>query len=193
MTKLDVERCKLECAIALFKADAMVCRASKTKIEAQSIASQFDWLVQTMVTVQEPFHHGQMGGRREKKLAARYDRRGAHAQIFFAKPDYEKAKPLKPHIPSRSTCRQVEVMAGHGVTEVGIAESLGIGPKCLRRHYRPSLDRGHAVANYQVARALYRAAISDGPQSLTAAIFWLKCRAPEWRENADVVVRYDDG
>jgi hypothetical protein len=91
---------------------------------------------------------------------------------------------MKPHVPNGSLRRQVEVMAGYGVTEVGIAEALEIGAKCLRRHYRSELDVGHAVATLKVAKALYRAATSDGPQAVTAAIFWLKCRA-QWREGAD--------
>jgi hypothetical protein len=76
---------------------------------------------------------------------------------------------------------QVDVMAGYGVPELAIAQGLGIDPKTLRRHYRAELDRGHIRANFAVARSLFRKAIRDGPQSVTAAIFWLKCRA-RWQE-----------
>jgi hypothetical protein len=72
-------------------------------------------------------------------------------------------------------------MAGYGVPEADIAGVIGIDPKTLRKHYRAELDHGHTKANARVAESLYRKATSDGPQSVTAAIFWLKTRAG-WRE-----------
>jgi hypothetical protein len=72
-------------------------------------------------------------------------------------------------------------MAGYGVPETEIAGVLGVDPKTLRKHYRAELDHGHTKANARVAESLYRKATSDGPQSVTAAIFWLKTRAG-WRE-----------
>jgi len=72
-------------------------------------------------------------------------------------------------------------MAGFGVPESDIAGVLGIDPKTLRRHYRDELKHGHVKANARVAESLYRKATSDGAQSVTAAIFWLKTRAG-WKE-----------
>ncbi len=87
----------------------------------------------------------------------------------------------KAHIPDASGRRQVEAMAGYGIPEADIACVLEIDPKTLRRHYRAELDKGHIKANSRVAESLYRKALGEGPQSVTAAIFWLKTRA-NWKE-----------
>ena len=87
----------------------------------------------------------------------------------------------KAHIPDASGRRQVEAMAGYGIPEADIACVLDIDPKTLRRHYRAELDKGHIKANSRVAESLYRKALGEGPQSVTAAIFWLKTRA-NWKE-----------
>jgi hypothetical protein len=77
--------------------------------------------------------------------------------------------------------RQVEAMAAYGVPEADIARVLGIDPKTLRKHYRDELDLGSVKANSRIAESLYRKAMGDGPQSVTACIFWLKTRA-HWKE-----------
>ena len=51
-----------------------------------------------------------------------------------------------------------------------------IDPKTLRKHYRDELDTGQIKATAMVAESLFRKATTDGPQSVTAAIFWLKTR-----------------
>ncbi len=79
--------------------------------------------------------------------------------------------------------RQVEAMAGYGVSEADIARVLGIDPETLRERYRDELDTGHVVANATVAESLFRKATGDHRQSVTAAIFWLKTRAG-WRETS---------
>jgi len=87
------------------------------------------------------------------------------------------------HEPDTVTRRQVEAMAGYGVPEAEIAGVLGIDPKTLRKHYRQELDHGHTKANAKVAEFLYRRATTEGPQAVTAAIFWLKTRAG-WKETS---------
>ena len=72
-------------------------------------------------------------------------------------------------------------MAACGVPEVDIARVVDIDPKTLRKHYRDELDTGHIKATAKVAESLFRKATSDGAQSVTAAIFWLKTRGG-WRE-----------
>ncbi len=72
-------------------------------------------------------------------------------------------------------------MAGYGVPEADIARVLVIDPKTLRKHYPDELATGHVKANTRIAESLYRKALGDGPQSVTATIFWLKTRAG-WRE-----------
>ena len=71
--------------------------------------------------------------------------------------------------------------AAYGVAEVDVAKVVGIDPKTLRKHYRDELDTGQIKATAKVAESLFRKATSDGPQSVTAAIFWLKTRAG-WKE-----------
>jgi hypothetical protein len=85
------------------------------------------------------------------------------------------------HDPDPVSRRQVEAMAGYGVPEHDIARVLAVSPKTLRKHYRDELDTGHVKATAKVAENLYRKATGDGPQSVTAAIFWLKTRAG-WKE-----------
>ena len=73
-------------------------------------------------------------------------------------------------------------MAGFGVPEKDIANTIRIDPKTLRKHYRQGLHYGHVKANARVAENLYRkATIGEGREAVTAAIFWLKVRAG-WEE-----------
>ena len=72
-------------------------------------------------------------------------------------------------------------MAGYGVPELAIARVIAIDAKTLRKHYREELDTGQIKAIAKVAESLFRKATSDGTQSVTAAIFWLKTRGG-WRE-----------
>ena len=83
-------------------------------------------------------------------------------------------------------------MAGYGVPESDIARVIDVDPKTLRKHYRDELDTGHIKANSRVAESLYRKATGEGPQSVTAAIFWLKTRA-SWKESSVHEVTGKDG
>jgi len=94
------------------------------------------------------------------------------------------------HQPDSFLLRQVEAMAAYGVPEEKIARVLGIDPKTLRKHYRDELDTGQIKANSKVAESLYRKATGEGPQSVTAAIFWLKTRAL-WKETMVSEVTHD--
>jgi hypothetical protein len=85
------------------------------------------------------------------------------------------------HAPEPAGRRQVEAMSAYGVPEADIARVLGIDPKTLRKHYRDELDTGSIKANSRMAENLYRKAMGDGPQAVTATIFWLKTRA-QWKE-----------
>ena len=72
-------------------------------------------------------------------------------------------------------------MSANGVPVADIARVLGIDPQTLRKNYRDELDTGSIKANSRMAENLYRKAMGDGPQSVTATIFWLKTRA-RWKE-----------
>jgi hypothetical protein len=78
---------------------------------------------------------------------------------------------------------QVEAMAGFGVPEADIAKVLELEPVRLRELFGKELDGGRTRANAKVAENLFRKAIGDGRESVTAAIFWLKTRAG-WKETA---------
>src|SRR5215207_11754450 len=84
--------------------------------------------------------------------------------------------------PSRS--RQVEAMAGYGVSAEDIATVLGLDINTLKRDYRSELKGAAIKANARVAESLFRkATAADGREGVTAAIFWLKTRAG-WKETA---------
>ena len=85
------------------------------------------------------------------------------------------------HKPDPFHRRQVEAMAGYGVPELDIARVIGIDAKTLRKHYRDELDTGQIKATARVAEFLFHKATTEGPQCVTAAIFWLKTRGG-WRE-----------
>ena len=82
-------------------------------------------------------------------------------------------------------------MAAFGIPEQNIARVVGIDPKTLRKHYRDELDMGQTKATAKVAESLFRKATTDGPQSVTAAIFWLKTRGG-WKETSAVEVGGSD-
>ncbi len=94
------------------------------------------------------------------------------------------------HKPDNVHRRQVEAMAGYGIPEVDIAKVIGVDAKTLRKHYREELDIAHVKANSAVAQSLFKKATGDGPQSVTAAIFWLKTRA-RWKETLVSEVTHD--
>jgi hypothetical protein len=96
------------------------------------------------------------------------------------------------HRPDAAGRRNVEALAGYGVPEAEIAGVVGIDAKTLRRHYRVELKQGHTKANAKVAENLYRKATGEGPQSVTAAIFWLKTRA-QWRETTSHEISGPEG
>lgn len=85
------------------------------------------------------------------------------------------------HQPDEIFRRQVEAMAGYGIPEADIAKVIGIDAKTLRKHYRDELDIAHVKASSAVAQSLFKKATGDGPQSVTAAIFWCKTRMG-WKE-----------
>jgi hypothetical protein len=87
------------------------------------------------------------------------------------------------HRPDPVTRRQVDAMSAYGVPEADIARVLSIDPKTLRKHYREELDTGSIKANSRIAESLYKKATGEGPQSVTACIFWLKTRA-RWKETS---------
>jgi len=89
----------------------------------------------------------------------------------------------KAFVPTADQRKQVDAMAGYGVPEDAIAKVIGIHAETLRKHFRHELDTAHVRANSAVAQSLYQKAVGNGPQAVTACIFWLKTRA-RWKEPA---------
>lgn len=78
--------------------------------------------------------------------------------------------------------RTVRAMAAYGVPHLDIAHVLGCGVTTLRAHFWRELDTAAIEANAKVAETLFkRATEGTGKEAVTAAIFWLKCRAG-WRD-----------
>jgi hypothetical protein len=87
----------------------------------------------------------------------------------------------KAHKPRDEQKATVEALAGYGVPHEEIAQILRIDATTLRKRYRDQLDRGQALANAKVAQNLFGIATGSGREAVTAAVFWLRCRAG-WSE-----------
>lgn len=104
-----------------------------------------------------------------------------------------------PYAPTEEQRRNVEAMAGFGIPQAEIC-LLMINPetgrpideKTLRAHFHDELAQGHVKANSAIGQALFKKATGSGPQSVAAAIFWLKCRAG-WREQSVIQVDVKSG
>lgn len=81
------------------------------------------------------------------------------------------------HKPTKQNASLIRNLAGIGVPVKMIAAQIGIDDKTLRKYYDEDIDIGQAKATTEVARRLYDIAMGDTKESLTACIFWLKCRA----------------
>jgi len=86
------------------------------------------------------------------------------------------------HKPTEHIRRQVEALAGFGITQEQISKVVKIGIKVLERDYREELDTGGTKATAKVAESLYKQATSG---NVAAAIFWMKARAG-WTEKYTV-------
>ena len=86
--------------------------------------------------------------------------------------------------PTDAQRTQVKAMAAYGVPQEDIAKVIGCSPVTLRKHCWQELEIAAIEANAKVAQSLFRKAVDGtGKESVTAAIFWLKCRAG-WRDVA---------
>ena len=87
------------------------------------------------------------------------------------------------HVPTEDIRKKVDAMAGYGVPQDLIARVLNLSTPTLVKYYKEELETAHIRANTAVAQSLFRKATGDGPQSVTAAIFWAKTRMG-WKEPA---------
>ena len=94
----------------------------------------------------------------------------------------------KPFQPTRGDRQRVKKLVGFGLRQEEIAQLVvnrrtgrSISEATLRKHFAHELAVGASEANSKVAESLFRKATGDGPQSVTAAIWWTKCRMG-WKE-----------
>ncbi|MFZ4748691.1 MAG: hypothetical protein ACOYLK_17710 [Sphingomonas sp.] len=88
------------------------------------------------------------------------------------------------HAPTPEQRKQVELMSAYGIKQAEIAGVLGIDRNTLMKHYREELDLGTAKVVAQVANSLVKKALSDRPDAVNAAKFFLERRAG-WSETLE--------
>lgn len=75
-------------------------------------------------------------------------------------------------------------MVACGIRHDVIAEAIGVCDKTLRKHYARELEHGMDAVAARVANALVDKALSDRPDSVNAAKFYLQARAG-WAEKQE--------
>jgi hypothetical protein len=81
-----------------------------------------------------------------------------------------------PFVPTDGQRKQVEAMSAYGIPQADIARVLGISVPTLTTYFRDEIDTGATKASAKVAESLFKKATGEGPQAVTAAIFWAKTR-----------------
>jgi len=101
--------------------------------------------------------------------------------------------------PTQEQRTHVAIMAACGLPQdimitkiINPATRRPIDIKTLEKVFRKELDQGMTEANALVSQALFKKAIGNGAQSVSAAIFWLKCRA-RWKPIDGVELTGKDG
>ena len=92
----------------------------------------------------------------------------------------KKGRP--PYSPDPKVAKQIETLSGMGIPDYDISKVVGISTPTIRKYYMTELETGHVKANSQVAQSLFGQATNKVKPNVSAAIFWLKCRAG-WRED----------
>jgi len=75
--------------------------------------------------------------------------------------------------------KQVEALAGYGMSDKDIANVVGLSESTLQRHCREPLEQGRAKAKSQVSQTAFQMAVSGKQPAMT--MFWLKTQC-RWRE-----------
>ena len=96
------------------------------------------------------------------------------------------------HEPTDKNRAVARALSGYGIPQDQIAAEIGVSVPTLCKYYREDLDAGLRQANAQVAKSLFKKATGDGSQSVTAAIFWAKCRMG-WVDRTGVEITGKDG
>ncbi len=101
--------------------------------------------------------------------------------------------------PTEDDRKKVKAMAGYGLNHKEIASLITnprterhISRQTLENEFSRELEIGVPIANSQVAQSLYRKAIGNGSQAVTAAIWWTKVRMG-WRGESLELTGKDGG
>lgn len=81
-------------------------------------------------------------------------------------------------------------MVGLGLTQIEVANLIGISDRTLRKCYAAELRDGVAEANLRVSQALFANATKHN--NVAAQIWWSKCRMG-WKEATDLNVAGQGG
>lgn len=104
----------------------------------------------------------------------------------------------QPFKPTDEDRQRVQTLAGLGLRHDEIAlmvlwpNGVPIDEKTLQAHFARELAVGPVLANSQVAQAVLKKALGNGPQSGTLAIWWTKTRMG-WKEQVGVEVELKSG
>jgi len=98
------------------------------------------------------------------------------------------AKPgRKPHEPTAERRRMVETLIAFGIKQESIAGILEISADTLQKYYATEIALGADKVTAQVANSLVKKALSDRPDAVNAAKFYLQAKAG-WAEKTQVEV-----
>ncbi|KVU15677.1 hypothetical protein WK62_27765 [Burkholderia ubonensis] len=106
---------------------------------------------------------------------------------------------LVPFEPTHDQRMTVRIMAACGMKIDMIVQQvtnpdtgLAIDAKTLRKYFAKDLKDGREVANAMVAQSLFKKAIGNSPQAVTACIFWLRSQAG-WLAPDSIEISGKDG
>jgi hypothetical protein len=88
----------------------------------------------------------------------------------------------KPYERDEKLAQQIKTLAGMGIPDYEIVKFVRVSAPTMRKYYMTELETGHIEANAKVAQSLFKQATHAEKPNVSAAIFWLKCRA-NWRED----------
>lgn len=83
------------------------------------------------------------------------------------------------HQPTEKDRKTVQSMTSFGISQMDIAEVLGISDRTLRKYYAREIAIGATVANSAVAQTMFQIATTSANASAAVAAgkWWLACRA----------------
>lgn len=98
-----------------------------------------------------------------------------------------------PHEPTPAQRARVKQLVAYGINQEVICDLIGISPHTLRKHYALEIKIGNAETIEKVANSLVAKAVSDRPDAVNAAKFYLQSRG-DWAEKTEDVTqeRHED-